>query len=562
MQSNNQSAQSQHWLDKVAEAILKWQTKKTIQKLHVDDMKTPSGRVHTGALRGVLLHDLIAKTLSEHLEKAGQKEAAAKVVSTYVFNDMDPMDGLPNYLDEAVYAEHMGKPLYRIPCPPLDNCGIDLSNASDQEKADFVQCQNFAELYAQDFIHALRKLGCSQEIVWSHELYESGQMDEVIKIALDNVEKFRQIYKTVANYDLPANWYPFQVICPVCGKVGTTLVTGWDGSEVTFECQANKVTWAKGCGHQGKISPFSGNGKLLWKADWPAHWRTMGVTIEGAGKDHTSAGGSRDMANAECRGIFEIEPPFDVPYEWILIRGAKMSSSKGVGTSAREFTELFPASVGRFLFVNKHYGQVIDFDPQTMAIPDLFDDYDQAARIYWGQEEGDQRLGRAFELSQVGSLPEPQFMARFRDLAMWVQYPDKDVFEEAAKVKGSPLTDAEKSAIEERLKYVEIWLAKYAPEEFQWRAKASLPEAAQALSSEQRHFLLELEDLVVSQDWQPADLQQAIFELAKASIGPRPAFTAIYLAFLGKTAGPRAAWLLLSLDPALRQARIKELQNV
>jgi len=131
MQSNNQSAQSQHWLDKVASAILKWQTKKSIQKLHVDDMKTPSGRVHTGALRGVLLHDLIAKTLVEHLLEAGQKEAASKVVSTYVFNDMDPMDGLPSYLDEAIYAEHMGKPLFRIPRPDLDKCGIDLSQINE-----------------------------------------------------------------------------------------------------------------------------------------------------------------------------------------------------------------------------------------------------------------------------------------------------------------------------------------------------------------------------------------------------------------------------------------------
>jgi lysyl-tRNA synthetase class 1 len=286
----------------------------------------------------------------------------------------------------------------------------------------------------------------------------------------------------------------------------------------------------------------------------------MGVTIEGAGKDHTSAGGSRDMANTICQKIFQIKQPFDIPYEWILLRGSKMSSSKGVGTSAREFTALFPDTVGRFLFINKHYSQVIDFDPSTMAIPDLFDDYDQAARIYWGLEDGDQRLGRAFVLSQIKEVPKPHFLARFRDLALWVQYPEKDVFEEASKVKGSGLTDLEKLVIKERLNYVELWLAKYAPEEFQWRAKKEMPARAKELSGEQRIFLQELNELLDERsDWQAQDLQQAIFELAKNGIGAKQGFSAIYLAFLGKNSGPRAAWFLLDLDPKFRLQRIKEL---
>jgi lysyl-tRNA synthetase class 1 len=559
---DQKNEQSPHWLDQLANEILLWQEQVGLNKLHVDDMKTPSGRVHTGALRGVLLHDFIAKVLEEHLSERSQKTALINLANTYVFNDMDPMDGLPKYLKEKNYLEHMGKPLYQIPAPALDECGIDLSKITDQERADLEKANNFAEFYAQDFIHAFRKLGCSQKIIWSHDLYESGQMDEVIRLSLDNVDKFRKIYKEVAEYDLPENWYPFQVICPVCGKIGTTLVTDWDGQEVTYICREQGVDWAKGCGHQGKISPFAGNGKLLWKVDWPAHWLTLGVNIEGAGKDHTSAGGSRDMADAICREVFDFKIPFNIPYEWILIRGSKMSSSKGVGTSAREFTALFPASVGRFLFLNKHYSQVIDFDPRTMAIPDLFDDYDQAARIYWGQEEGDQRLARAFVLAQVKEIPKAHFLARFRDLALWVQYPEKDVFEEATQVKGSALTDLEKSEITDRINYIELWLSKYAPEEFQWRAKKDLPINAKELSQEQKLFLTELEKLIQSQKWQAQDLQQAIFDLAKSSLGAKQGFAAIYTAFLGKKSGPRAAWFLLEIDPKLREKRIEEINHL
>ncbi|MFH1959298.1 MAG: hypothetical protein ABIJ22_03160, partial [Patescibacteria group bacterium] len=105
---NSQPLQSPHWADKLASGIIKWQKKLSVKNLHVDDMKTPSGRVHTGALRGVLLHDLIAKVL--------QKQNS-KTISTYIFNDMDPMDGLPTYLSKEDYEQHMGKPLYKIPAP-------------------------------------------------------------------------------------------------------------------------------------------------------------------------------------------------------------------------------------------------------------------------------------------------------------------------------------------------------------------------------------------------------------------------------------------------------------
>lgn len=543
--------QSQHWVDKLADGILKWQAKLSIEKLHVDDMKTPSGRVHVGALRGVILHDLVAKVLSE--------KTGTDVTSTYVFNDMDNMDSLPKYLPED-YATHMGRSLHKIPAPPIEQSGINFSNASEEIKEKYRQARNMGEFYALDFIEAFQILGCSQELVWSHELYESGKMDEIIRTSLDSVEKMRKIYKEVADYQLPEKWFPFQVICENCGLTGSTLATSWDGEKISYECQPKKVEWAEGCGHTGAISPFGGTGKLLWKVDWPGHWKALGVTIEGAGKDHTTAGGSRDMANAICKEVFEIQPPFDIPYEWILIRGTKMSSSKGIGTSAREFIELFPPEVGRFLFVNKHYNQVIDFDPQTMSIPDLFDEYDQGARIFWNQEKGDGRLGRSFELSQINGMPEQHFLPRFRDVALWMQYPELDLVEEFSKIKGDPLSKLELQELELRKTYAKIWVDRYAPDDYQFTPKDDLPAAAQDLSSEQKAFLIQVEKVIGSQNnWNPQDLQQAIYELTKESIGAKLGFQTIYLAYLGKKSGPKAASLLLSMKKELREKRIEQL---
>lgn len=239
-----------------------------------------------------------------------------------------------------------------------------------------------------------------------------------------------------------------------------------------------------------------------------------------------------------------------------------MSSSKGVGTSAREFVGLFPPQVGRFLFVDKHYNQVIDFDPTTMAIPDLFDQYDLGARIFWEMEEGDVRTGRSFELSQIGPVPEKHFLPRFRDVALWMQYPELDLTDKFAQVKGSALTAAEKQILQERVKFARIWVERYAPVEFQFTPRPELPEKAQTLTTDQVTYLVQVQDwLSNNPDQKPEDLQQKLFDLAKASVGPKSGFQAIYLLLLGKTAGPRAAWLLQSVGAELVKNRLAQLSS-
>ena len=52
----------------------------------INDSKTPSGRVHVGALRGVLIHDAIFRTLREK-----------GIPARYLFgvDDYDPLDEIP-----------------------------------------------------------------------------------------------------------------------------------------------------------------------------------------------------------------------------------------------------------------------------------------------------------------------------------------------------------------------------------------------------------------------------------------------------------------------------------
>ena len=140
-----------------------------------------------------------------------------------------------------------------------------------------------------------------------------------------------EIYRTVSTVNHPPGWLPISVICESCGRIGTTAAHDWDGKTVAYECRPDLVSWATGCGHSGRVSPFGGRAKLVWNVDWAARWGITGATIEGCGKDLATAGGSRDRADAISRRVFEREPPLNVPYEFLNIGGRKMSTSRGEG---------------------------------------------------------------------------------------------------------------------------------------------------------------------------------------------------------------------------------------
>ena len=412
---------------------------------------------------------------------------------------------------------------------------------------------SYADYYAEEFIKVFNGLGARPEILWSSRLYKEGKLDKQISLALDNANKIQEIYEKVSGSKRPRDYIPFQPICEKCGKIGTTSATNWDGKHVSYECQENKVVWAKGCGHKGKVDPFVGGGKMPFRVEWPAKWAALGVTLEGEGKDHASKGGTRDTANAICKEIFGYEPPYDIPYEHFLLSGKKMSSSKGVGVSAVEVAEVLPPEILRFLMVRPRPMQHIDFNPELEhTIPKLFDDFD-TARV---SKEAD--LARIYELSQIESEPKKYFIPRFRDLVNLVQMPNIDLENQAEKIKGSKLTTEDKRALEERVKYVKIYLGRLAPEEVKFSVKTELPQDAKTLTREQKELLIEISGLVEKAK-DPEQFQNDIYQVGKKlGLTSSDTFKAIYLSLLGKESGPKAAWLILSLEKNFVKERFEE----
>ena len=90
------------WVDLLVEDLLKRHGGPHV----VNDAKTPSGHVPVGHLRGVIMHDCVAR---------GLRDAGVPAEFLYGFDDYDPMDDLPPHLPE--YARYLGTPFANIPSP-------------------------------------------------------------------------------------------------------------------------------------------------------------------------------------------------------------------------------------------------------------------------------------------------------------------------------------------------------------------------------------------------------------------------------------------------------------
>jgi lysyl-tRNA synthetase class 1 len=510
----------------------------------VNDSKTPSGTVHVGSLRGPVILDVIVRAL---------RRAGIETTLLYGVDDMDPMDAQALLTPDAVDHE-MGRPLAHVP------------DQADDGHA------SYARHHAQVFIDLFAGLGVHPDrYYWMSDIYPTGQMDGFIRTALDRAADVREIYRRVANVQHPDNWHPIQIVCPNCGKVGTTIVTRWDGERVFFECREQLVTWARGCGTSGWITPFGGTGKLGWNLEWAAQWSLFGVTIEPCGKDLSTAGGSRDRADAIAREIFEREPPLNVPYEFLNIGGKKMSTSKGRGAAAHEIADVVPPEQLRFLFIRPRPNQVIDFEPEgTDAIPRLFDEFDKFATATAGREVRGE-IAPGYAATFAYSLLDPAadvaaeavaFRPAFSHLALLAQIPNVDVRARVEAEKGSELSAREDEILDERVRAARAWLEAYAPERAVVAVRDTLPsDAVGALDDDQRRYLGALADAVLSADAPPASgeaWQNLIFAVAgEAGLPNGRAFAALYAALLGRTNGPRAGWLLASLDPTFVTDRLR-----
>lgn len=519
------------WADRIADDIQEKLEGRIAagEELVVRDEKTASGRVHVGAMRTVSIHALVARVLTERKVKNRFR---------YEINDFDAFDTVPSYVPQEL-SEHLGKPLFSIPSPEAG-------------------AENYARFFGEQYLDVVRSIGIEPNVYYSSEQYKAGAYNDVIKAALLSADTIRAIYKKVSGGEKEGEWLPIMMVCQKCGSVAHTRPISFDGEEVVYACD-HEIYGKKGCGYEGKNSPFDGNAKLPWKVEWAAKFKVFNVSIEGEGKDLATKGGARDVANHISREVFKYEPPYDIPHEFFLIGGKKMSTSKGTGASALEVSVLMPAHIFRLALIGKEPKRAFDFDPEGNTLALLYDRYDEIAQKFWdGIGDDDARL---FELVHLGNPPSKMFLPRFSQVAFLVQMPHLILADEVAKLKGAQLTPEEEHVLEERSAYAKDWLQKHAEEKYIYELqREKVPHGVQTFTLQQKEALKDVLAYVGEKDVLTGEeLHHKLHEIKEArDMSPKELFSALYITFLGRDSGPQAGWFLSVLPRDFLIRRLEE----
>ena len=119
--------------------------------------------------------------------------------------------------------------------------------------------------------------------------------------------------------------------------------------------------------------------------------------------------------------------------------------------------DLFPPQIFRLALIGKDIREQIDIDPAGESVPRLYDLYDDLALgVREGKTDDYSRLFALCELPDKRSEPSAPWNMRFREVAFIVQMTHLSLLEEAARAKGSTLTDEEQQTLDDRVLHANL----------------------------------------------------------------------------------------------------------
>ena len=307
------------------------------------------------------------------------------------------------------------------------------------------------------------------------DIYPTGAMDPYIRLALDRAALVREIYRRVANVQHPDDWHPLGVVCPTCGKIGTTIVTKWDGEKVFFECRADLVTWARGCGTSGWISRSAAPPSCPGTSSGPPSGRSSASRSSRAARTSRPPAARATGATRSPARSSSASRRSTCPTSSSTSAARRCRPRRARAPRPHTIAEVIPPEQLRFLFLRPRPNNAIEFDPDgTDAIPRLFDEFDRVADAAAGREvkgtlppSPERLFGYALLATEPAAVAEraAAFRLAFAHVAFLIQQPAVDVASTAVAEKGSPLTPLEAELLTERATAARRWLDTYAPEE-------------------------------------------------------------------------------------------------
>jgi lysyl-tRNA synthetase, class I len=456
---------------------------------------SPSGNIHVGNLREVLVAEAVANAL---------RARGAEIRFIFHADTIDPLRKLAPGIPES-FEEYMGHSLSHIPDP--EGCH-----------------ESYAEHFLAPLEEALHEMGMDIEVVRSHELYEAGVYTDVTREAIEHTGELRGILQEVSGRQMPERWSPY-LPRAASGKL--------TGSRILEHLpEESKVIYVDEDDREDIADYSRGEGKLGWRVELAARWKALNATFEPFGKDHTSRGGSTDTADRMAREVFRYPVPGRYEYEWIGLKGrGAMSSSRGIVLLPRDLLEIMPADAVRLLVLGRDPTRALDLDLEG-GFPRFMDEYRASVErdpvpfthlVTVAQTVGDDGDAAAEMLRRGG-------------------------YEEATR-------DPEKLARD--LTYARNWARRWAPESLRLRLlePEEAKRAASGLEEDQRGYLAAVAERLeagLSGD----EAQNLLYSTAvERGLKPKSAFAAVYTVLLGQSSGPRAGPFIAGLPVSLVRER-------
>jgi lysyl-tRNA synthetase, class I len=306
-------------------------------------------------------------------------------IKTRLIAFSDDMDGLrkvpDNIPNKAMVAEHLGKPLTKVPDP----FGTHPSFGA----------HNNARLRA-----FLDTFGFEYEFLSSTDCYMSGRFDAALLRVLERLDAVMAIMLPSLRAERAQTYSPFLPISPRTGIVLQVPV-------VAHDAKAGTITYEDPDSHEPVTTPVTGGRcKLQWKPDWAMRWLALGVDYEMAGKDLID---SARLSGQICRALGGT-PPENFIYELFLDeQGQKISKSKGNGLTIDEWLRYAsPESLSLFMYREPKAAKRLHFD----VIPRQVDEYQQSLDAY-GRQDIKQRLSNPVWHVHSGNPPTSEVPIAF-----------------------------------------------------------------------------------------------------------------------------------------------------
>jgi lysyl-tRNA synthetase class 1 len=335
--------QSNAWPFEQAKQIVARLKKKPKDEVLFETGYGPSGLPHIGTFG-----EVARTTMVRHAFRVLTEDK----IKTRLIAFSDDMDGLrkvpDNVPNKEMLAQHLGKPLTRVPDP-------------------FGTHSSFGEHNNARLRAFLDTFGFDYEFASSTEYYTSGKFDATLRLVLERLDAVMAIMLPSLREERAASYSPFLPISPRTGVVLQVPIVAHDVKAGTISYRDPDTI----AGELVTLPVTGGHCKLQWKPDWAMRWVALGIDYEMAGKDLID---SVKLSGKICAALGGL-PPEGFNYELFLDdKGQKISKSKGNGLTIDEWLRYAsPESLSLFMYREPKAAKRLYFD----VIPRNVDDYQQ-----------------------------------------------------------------------------------------------------------------------------------------------------------------------------------------